>query len=408
MTNEAASTAGTVKLFGPEMLADPYPVYHRLRAAQPVFWAAALDAWVVTSYEAVSLGLRDAARLSSDRFGRVRQRLAAKGLDAVVDDRVRSMIHRDPPDHTRLRGLVNKAFTPRAVDAMATHIQGLVDELLDAVQARGRMNVIADFAYPLPVMVIARMLGVPPEDRDRFKQWSDEISIALSGDVTALDEATLRRVAAAREELVDYFRAIVAQRRQVPGDDLLTALVRAEEGGGRLTEDELYSTAVLLLIAGNETTTNLIGNGLLALLRHPEQQQRVWADASLVAGAVEEMLRFDSPVQLTTRIAKEDLELHDTKISRGQAVYLALAAANRDPAQFPEPDSFDAGRADNKHIAFGAGPHFCLGAPLARLEAQVALGTLRKRFPNLRLGAEQVEYRNNFNLRGLKALPVVF
>lgn len=407
MATEAGGTDGGLKLFGPEMLADPYPVYHRLRATHPVFWVPVLDAWMVTSYAAVTAALRN-PQLSSDRFPRVRERLAPKGLDVLVDDRVRSMIHMDPPDHTRLRGLVNKAFTPRAVDLMAERIQGIVDELLGAVQGRGRMDVIRDLAYPLPVMVIAEMLGVPPEDRDRFKQWSDEISVVLGGDVTALSEAVLRRVVEARNELVDYFRAVVTQRRKEPGDDLLTALVRAEEGGGRLTEDELYSTAILLLIAGNETTTNLIGNGLLALLRYPDQQRRVWDDPELVAPAVEEMLRYDSPVQMTTRMAKVDLEMHSAKISQGQWIYLILAAANRDPAQFPEPDRFDVGRADNKHIAFGAGPHFCLGSPLARLEAQLTFRTLRRRYPGLRLGAESPEYRNNFNLRGLKALPVVF
>jgi pimeloyl-[acyl-carrier protein] synthase len=221
-------------------------------------------------------------------------------------------------------------------------------------------------------------------------------------------QPVLLRAIEARNELTDYFRAVVTRRRQVPGDDLLTALVRAEEGGGRLTEDELYSTAVLLLIAGNETTTNLLGNGLLALLGHPEQQRRVWDDPALVAPAVEEMLRYDSPVQLTTRLARVDVEMHGEKVRAGQGVYLGLAAANRDPAQFPEPDRFDAGRTDNKHIAFGAGPHFCLGAPLARLEAQVALRALRQRFPQLRLAAPTAEYRNNFNLRGLKALPVLF
>ncbi len=408
MATEAGKADGGSKLFGPEMVPDPYPVYHRLRAAHPVFWVTHLDAWVVTSYEAVSAGLRN-PQLSSDRFGRIKQRLAAKGLDVLVDERVVSMLHKDPPDHSRLRGLVNKAFTPRAVEAMEGHIQGIVDGLLDAVKSRGGMDVIEDLAYPLPVTVIAEMLGVPTEDRDRFKKWSDEISVVLGGDVTVLPEAVLRRVLEARNELADYFRVVVAQRREKPGLDLLTALVQAEEDGGRLTEDELYSTAILLLIAGNETTTNLIGNGLLALLRHPDQMRRVWDDASLVPSAVEEILRYDSPVQLTSRLAKVDLEMHGTKISRGQWVYLLLAAANRDPAQFSDPDRFDVGRAENKHIAFGAGPHFCMGAPLARLEAQVVLHTLRRRFPaGLRLGTENPEYRNNFNLRGLKSLSVVF
>jgi cytochrome P450 len=307
-----------------------------------------------------------------------------------------------------MRGLVNKAFTPRAVDAMEGRIQGLIDGLLDAVRDRGTMDVIADFAYPLPVMVIATMLGVPPEDRAHFKKWSDEISILFGGDASSLPADEARRAVASRLELVDYFRGIVARRRQQPADDLLSALVRAEEDGGHLTEDEVYSNAVLLLIAGNETTTNLIGNGLLALLRHPDQMRQVWQDESLVPAAVEEMLRYDGPVQMTTRVARVDLEIQGTKISKGDWVFLVIGAANRDPAQFPEPDRFDVRRADNKHVAFGAGPHFCLGAPLARLEGQLALRALRRRFPNLRLSGPNPEYRNNFNLRGLKALPVAF
>lgn len=407
MTTDTGLAGSGAKLFGPEMLADPYPVYQQLRSTHPVTWVPALDAWVVTSYEDVSAALRN-PQLSSDRFARARTRLAAKGLEGVLDERARSMIHMDPPDHTRLRSLVNKAFTPRAVDAMAGRIQHMVDGFLDAVQVRGGMDAIQDLAYPLPVTVIAEMLGVPPGDRDRFKKWSDEVSMVLSGDAASLPPEVLRQAQAARSELVEYFRVIVAQRREKPGDDLLTALVRAEEDGGRLTEEELYSTAVLLLIAGNETTTNLIGNGLLALVRHPDQHRRLWDDAELIAPAVEEMLRYDSPVQMTNRIAKVDLEIHGIRITAGQSVYLMLAAANRDPVQFSAPDRFDVGRTENKHLSFGAGPHFCLGAPLARLEAQVVFRALRQRFPGLRLGAEQIEYRNNFNLRGLKALPVVF
>jgi cytochrome P450 len=405
MTTDPGGATDGPKLFGPDMLADPYPIYHRLRSTSPVSWVPTLDAWLVTSFEAVSAGLRD-PRLSSDRFDRARKRLEAKGLGDLIDERVKSMLHMDPPNHTRLRGLVSKAFTPRAVEAMEGRIGAVVDELLDATQGSGHMDVIQDLAYPLPIIVIAEMLGVPPSDRDRFKEWSDEISVVLGGDVAALPEAALRRALEARGELADYFRTAVGQRRQASGDDLLTGLLRAEEGGGRLTEDELYSTAVLLLIAGNETTTNLIGNGLLALLRHPDQMSRVWGDEGLIPSAVEEMLRFDGPVQLTTRLAKVDFDVLGTRIEQGQRVYLVLAAANRDPAQFPEPDRFDAGRRDNRHVAFGAGPHFCLGAPLARLEAQVALRALRRRFPALRLGAGPIEYRNNFNLRGLKSLPI--
>jgi cytochrome P450 len=260
------------------------------------------------------------------------------------------------------------------------------------------------------VIVIAEMLGVPVQDRDRFRTWSNETSVLASGNVAVLPEAILRRAAAARQELGDYFRSIIARREHEGAENLLSALVRAEEEGGRLTEDELYSTVVLLLVAGNETTTNLIGNGVLALLRNPDQMRRVWEDLSpgLVGSAVEEMLRYDGPVQLTTRLAKTDLELYGSHIKQGDFVYLFLGAANRDPAQFPEPDRFDVTRTDNKHIAFGAGHHFCLGAPLARLEAQIAIRALRNYCPNLKLSVDEVEFRNNFNLRGLKSLPVSF
>ena len=387
------------------MLANPYPFYHRLRSSQPVLRVPAVDAWIVTTYEGVNGSLRN-PRLSSDRFPRARARLEAKGLAGMIDDRMKSMIHMDAPDHTRLRGLVNKAFTPRAVEAMEGRIDEIIDELLDAAAKKGRFDLIADLAYPLPVMVIAEMLGVPAQDRAKFKAWSDDLSAVLAGDPAALPDGTLTRVMAARAELVDYFRAIAATRRLSPGNDLLSALVLAEEEGGRLSEDELYSTLILLLVAGNETTTNLIGNGMLALLSHDDEQRRLWSDPTLVPTAVEEMLRYDSPIQFTTRLAKADLEIHDTQIREGEWLYLVIGAANRDPAQFPDPDRFDVGRAVNKHIAFGAGAHFCLGAPLARLEAQRALRSLSRLCPNLRLSGDKPEYRNNFNLRGLKALQV--
>lgn len=404
-TTPSGQASGEPRLFGPEMLANPYPFYHRLRTTQPVLRVPALDAWIVTTYEGVNGSLRN-PRLSSDRFPRARARLEAKGLGGLVDDRMKSMIHMDAPDHTRLRGLVNKAFTPKVVEAMEGHIEEIVDELLDAAHKKGRFDLIADLAYPLPVMVIAEMLGVPPEDRSKFKHWSDELSAVLAGDPAALPDGVLDQVMVARAELVDYFRAVTASRRLSPGNDLLSALVQAEEEGGKLSEDELYSTLVLLLVAGNETTTNLLGNGMFALLSHADELRRLWQDPAIVPSAVEEMLRYDSPIQFTTRLAKADVEIHDTKIREGEWLYLVIGAANRDPEQFPDPDRFDVGRAGNKHIAFGAGAHFCLGAPLARLEAQIALRSMRQRFANLRLSGDKPEYRNNFNLRGLKALQV--
>ena len=392
------------RMFGLEMLSDPYPIYERLRAAHPVFYAEELRAWLVTSYDAVNTALRS-PQFSSERYPRMKQVLAKRGFGELVDDRVRSMLHMDAPDHTRLRSLVNKAFTPRIVEAMEGRIQQLADQLLDAVGSRGEMDVIEQLAYPLPVMVIAELLGVPVEDRARFRKWSDETAAVASGNLAALPEEELRRGFAARNELTDYFRGKVAEQRDKRNDNLLSALVQAEEEGGRLTENELYSTLVLLLVAGNETTTNLIGNGLHALLRHPDQLRRVADDRTLIPSAVEEMLRYDSPVQLTTRAANTDLDLSRTRIKQGDFVYLFIGAANRDPAQFDHPDRFDVSRPDNKHLAFGAGHHFCLGAPLARLEGQVAIRTLLRRYPQLRLSDDDLQYRNNFNLRGLKALP---
>ncbi len=398
---------GETRLFGPAMLADPYPVYHRLRAANPVVWVPSVDAWVVTGFEAVSASLRD-SRLSSQRFDRVREKIEHKALRVAIDPGMRSMIHMDPPDHTRLRSLVSKAFTPKVVDSMEGHVQRMIDGFLDASKSPGRMDAMDVLACPLPITVIAEMLGVSPADRHRFKRWSDEISVILSGDVANAPDADVNRALEARAELVEYFRSVVARNRGGAGSDLLTALARAEDEGARLSEDELYSTAVLLLIAGNETTTNLIGNGLLALLRHPDELRRLRDDPALIASAVEEMLRYDGPIQMTTRMAKVDLEIHGASIRQGQWVFLMLAAANRDPARFPDPARFDVARTDNKHLAFGAGPHYCLGSSLARLEAQLAIRSLLTRYPRIGLATANVEHRNNFNLRGLKALEVVF
>ena len=391
--------------FGSEMLANPYPFYHLLRSKNPVMWMPALDGWLVTSYQQVSQGLRNPL-LSSDRFPRARTRMEAKGLKTPLDDRVRSLIHRDAPDHTRLRGLVNKAFTPQVVAGMEEHVQGIVNELLDAIPSNGEFDLIKYLAYPLPITVIAEMLGVPTKDREQLKHWSDEVSLFLSGDVASLTQQQLDGIVNARGELANYLGGIVNERRANPGQDLLSALIEAEEDGGRLSDDELMSTAILLLVAGNETTTNLIGNGMLALLSHPPEHRRVWEDPALVSSAVEEMLRFDSPVQLTNRLAREDLEMAGTAIKQGEVIYLILGAANRDPMQFADPDRFDVTRANNKHVAFGGGPHFCVGAPLARLESRIVVSTLRERYPNLRLSPDPPVYRENFNLRGLKALKL--
>jgi cytochrome P450 len=394
-------------LFGPEMLADPYPVYRRLRETDPVHWHEPFGAWVLTRYHDVVAALND-PRFSAERTGAMQALTGRPELKPFFDFLAVRMLFTDPPRHTRLRGLVSKAFTPHAVEAMRSHIQTLVDQFLDRVRPQGQMDVIADLAYPLPVTVIIEMLGVPTRDRERLKRWSDEFVVYFSkapNEVTPEEYATAARAVAAEE---DYFRAAVAHLRTAAEPGLLGGMARAEEAGDRLTEQELYANANLLLTAGHETTTNLIGNGTLAMLRHPDQLEKLRADPSLLPAAIEEFLRFDAPVQFTHRVAKENVTIGDKLIRRGQFVYLILAAANRDPDRFADPDRLDITRKDNHHVAFGQGPHFCLGAPLARLEAQIAFAALLRQFPAFRLAADRVAYRPTFNLRGLQSLPVAF
>jgi cytochrome P450 len=400
------NTAGG-RLFNTDALANPYPLYHQLRSFSPVHWVEAMNGWLVTRYDDVAAALRNLKLSSTARKYLLQRKIADPEVLAMVELRAPQMLFSDPPAHTRMRGLVSKAFTPRAVEAMAGRLQKMVDAVLDAVQPKGGMDIIRDLAYPLPVTVIAEMLGVPPEDRPRFKGWSDALTVLVNsvGDVSP---EQYRTAAQARGEFINYLRGIVAQRRAAPRDDLLTALVQAEDAGDRLSEDELYANSLLLMSAGHETTTNLIGNGVLALLRHPDQLQKLRDNPTLLPGAVEELLRYDSPVQLTARIALEDVEVGGTRVQKGQFTWLILGAANRDPGHFPDPDRLDVTRKDVKHLSFGAGIHFCLGAPLARLEGQIALGTLIRRFPNLRLAKQELHYHDNFTLHGLTSLAVEF
>jgi cytochrome P450 len=394
------------KLFGPAMLADPYPYYARLRRIDPVHWAEDHAAWVLTRYADIVTVLRS-PHASAERTEIARRQVPAE-FQELFTTRKDAMLNADPPRHTRLRLLANKAFTPGAVAALAPFIQRFVDDVIDTVGPRGRMDVIRDLAYPLPATVIAEMLGVPHEDRDRFKQWSDDTAALASNLPANLSEDVLRRAAEGMRELRAYFAGIVAQRRLEPRDDLISGLVKAQQESDRLNEAELLANAALLLNAGHETTTNLIGNGTLALLRHPDQLRRLREDPALIATAVEELLRYDSPVQFTSRVLKADLTLGGKQLRAGQTVVLLLGAANRDPAQFPDPDRLNVGRPDNKHLAFGLGSHFCLGAPLARLEGHIVFETLLRRLGGLRLAGPAPVYRQNFNLRGLEALEVAF
>ncbi len=386
----------------PEFLADPYPMYHRLRTEEPVHHSP-LGFWVLTRYDDVVAALRD-PRLAKEAIAGF---IAAR-FGAPIPQMGLSMLDRDPPDHTRLRALVSKAFTPRVVETLRPHIQQIVDGLVDAVQDKGSMDLIEEFAYPLPVIVICEMLGVPVEDHERFKGWGLDIARGLDAILLPPDSEVGRRAVAGRRALADYFRELIAERRAAPRADMLSALIAAEEAGDKLSEEELLATCILLLVAGHETTVNLIGNGTLALLRHPDQLRRLRDNPGLIGPAVEELLRYDGPVQRTARIPSEDITIRGHTIGKGEMVMPFIGAADRDPAQFPEPDRLDIARADNRHIAFGWGIHFCLGAPLARVEGQIAVNTLLKRLPKLAIDTDKPEFRQSLTLRGLRALPVRF
>ncbi|MEX0800271.1 MAG: cytochrome P450 [Dehalococcoidia bacterium] len=394
-------------VFIPLVQADPYPMYARLREQDPIHWSPIMESWVLTRYDDVVGVLTDTARFSADRRSarnRFAEELAKREQDFGPFGRTPTMLTSDPPLHTRLRKLVSKAFTPRMVEQLRPRIQEIVDELLEQAAGSGQADIVRDLAYPLPVIVIAEMLGVPPEDRGQFKRWSDEIVASLNGPFAS--EEVLKQAQQSIQGLAEYVRGVIAERRAEPRDDLISRLIDAEEQGQILSEDEMLASIMLLLVAGNETTTNLIGNGTLALLRHPDQLQRLQGEPDLIRTAVEELLRYDSPVQTTGRVAKEDLAVAGQEVEEGQVVLTVLGAANRDPAQFENPDELDLGRQPNEHVSLGDGIHFCLGAPLARAEGQIAIGALIRRFPELRLAPGNLEWGGTFILRGLKSLPV--
>ena len=383
----------------PEVREDPYPTYRALRDADPVHRSPFMDMWILTRYRDVAHVLRDPAFLA-DRTNWESYR------ELPNADNTRSLLVLDPPDHTRLRSLVSQAFTPRVVERLRTQAQAIVDGALDAAAERGGLELIEDLAYPLPVTVIARMLGVPEEDWPRFREWSSVLVGAL--DPIALEDAeSLAAFTAAQGAIHDYLGGIAARRRREPGDDLISALVTVEQHGDVLKERELVVMLVLLLVAGHETTVNLVGNAVLALVHHPDQLALLRSRPELLEGAVEELLRWDSPVQLTARVVGEDCELGGRALRRGELVLTLLGAANRDPAQFSEPDRLDLTRDPNQHLSFGRGVHFCLGAPLARLEGRLAIGSLVRRFPHLRLAGEPVR-SETVTLRGLRRLPLAF
>jgi cytochrome P450 len=411
MIDEPESIAQT-PIFTARTIEDPYPVYRRLREEARFYRVPSTGRLLLTHYADVFAALRD-PRLSSGRLAETSipiPNLARPLMRPVVRLLSRTMLFSDPPDHTRLRGLANRAFTPRVVEAMRERVQQVTDELLDAVDRPGPVDLVGTFAAWLPVIVIAELLGLEVRDRERVRRWSDDL-VLFRGGSTQPAPLVLTRAARSVFQLQRYLRGAVRQRRSPrghpPGEDLLTALIAAEERGDTLTEDELLANALLLLGAGHETTTDVIGNGMLALLQRPDEMDRLRREPALIESAVEELLRFDGPVQWIGRVAREDLELNGTPVRAGHSVGVSPAAANRDPAQFADPDRLDIGRPENRHLAFGQGIHFCLGAALARLEGQVAIGTLLERFPDLRLADRPLEWRPSFSLRGLKALWVV-
>lgn len=391
-------------------LENPYTIYALLRTVQPVMRMPAggddgPGVWFLTRYADVEITLRD-PRFSVERVRAPFIRDNLERLPVFIQQSVqglRSMLVMDPPDHTRLRKLVNKTFTPRRIAALRGRIETIVDELLAPVAGARCMDVIDTLAGPLPAIVIAELLGVPAEDHRQFKSWAAEILAGL-GQPTFISGQP--RGDTATQQMLDYIGGVIAARRIAPRDDLISAMVLAQEENDALTDSELLATSNLLLIAGHETTTNLIGNGLLALLREPSELDRLRADPALLPTAIEELLRYDSAVQTTIRVAREDIQIDGHVIKEGALLLVGIGAANHDPTVFREPERLDVGRTPNPHLSFGFGAHFCLGAPLARLEAEIAFRALLDRFPRLALENEVPSYRSNPALRGLVSLPV--
>jgi pimeloyl-[acyl-carrier protein] synthase len=401
----ADSDLSLFHLLDPGVLADPYPLYARLRTIDPVHWDPFLHAWIVTGYDDV---MRVLKTFSADRTPSP-ELLTKMGLEAmgpIAQVMVKQMLFMDAPAHTRIRALAAYAFTPARVQSLRDRIQQIMDSLIDDLRGRDEVDIIADIANPLPAIVTAHMLGVPESDHRQLKAWSADFAEMLGNfqhnpNRIAQMLETVRNVTA-------YFDAAVEEQQRNPGGGLIHALSTAEVDGDRFTQEEVVANTIVTMVGGQETTTNLIGNGLLTLFRNPEAKQQLTDHPELMVSAVEELLRYESPSQHTGRIAPADVELSGKVIHKGQAVLAVMAAANRDPARFSNPDQLDLTRADNRHLAFGWAAHFCFGAPLARMEAQIAFATMLRRFRNLRLQTEDLEWRFNLGLRGLVALPARF
>ena len=392
------------RLLDPEVLADPYPLYHRLLREAPVYWDPFLHSWVVTRYPDVVKVLRE---FSADRTPSP-EKLTTMGLEAlnpIAKVMVKQMLFLDAPSHTRMRGLAGVAFTPQRVEVLRSHIRDITRNLLQPAREKGEMDVINDLAEPLPCIVTAEMLGLPVEDHRQLKMWSEDFAEMLGNFQHNPDHVP--KILKSTEEMTSYFREKM-RKKDIRPDGLVSSLMNAEINGDRLSEDEVIANCIVTMVGGQETTTNLIGSGMLTLLRNPDQLAKLRANLSLIPSAVEELLRYESPSQHTGRIAPDDIEMGGKQIRKGQAVMAVMAAANRDPDRFPDPDRLDITRQDNKHVAFGWGAHFCFGAPLARIEAQIAFEEILLHFPQWTLKPGPLVWRTNLGLRGLTSLPVSF
>jgi cytochrome P450 len=403
--SSGTSALSLYHLLDPEVLANPYPLFRRLRTEAPVHWDPFLYTWVVTRYVDVMEVLH---KFSANRT-HTPEKLEAMGLSEmspIAQLMLKQMLFMDPPAHTRLRSLAAHAFTPARVELLRSHIREITGRLVDEVQREGSMDVIRDLAEPLPSIVTAEMLGVPVSDRDQLKAWSADFAEMLGNFQHNPERAPrMRRTVSG---MTAYFRDAIRRQMDSPREGLVHSLMTAEIDGDRLNEDEIVATSIVTMVGGLETTTNLIGNGVLTLLRNPGEMERLKGDLSLIPSAVEEMLRYESPSQHTGRLAPEDYKLGDKLIRKGQAVMAVMAAANRDPERFPDPDRFDVTRQENRHLAFGYAAHFCFGAALARVEGQEVFDAVIRRMPDLRLEPGPLVWRTNLGLRGLCALPVRF
>jgi cytochrome P450 len=397
-------------LTSPDFVQDPYPVYRALHAAAPVYWCEPWGAWLLTGYDDVMSTYQSSdIFVNQGRMAALLRHLPEQTWNELAPLREHfssGLMHTEPPDHTRLRNIVTKAFNPRVVEAMHTRIQGVVDSLLDSVQPNEKMDVISDLAFPLPAIVISELLGIPVEDREQFRSWAKAIT-SFQGTGQANADVALR----SQESLLEvrqYLSEIFARRRRKPQDDLISALVTAEEQGDKLNEAELVSTCTTLLLGGHETTTCLIANGILTLLNLPDQRDELRENPSLMPSAIDEMLRYETPLQRVHKLVAKDVEIRGTTINKGQVVLQMLGAANRDSVHFPDPDRFDIRRNGPRNFAFGHGIHFCLGAPLARLEGEIAIRTVIERLPNLRLDTNIVEWAEGTIFRVPLGLTVSF